>query len=145
MPPPRSSPTDDRDAGAFPRLGVNLELAGQAPRAAETEAEAAAGGVAIAHGELDIGDAGAFVLERQPQTAPPVIVDPIDGHGPAPAVLDGVARQLAGGGDDLGLIDQVETELDGALPDRLPYPHYVVRCPDRALVAKKNGHPRAVP
>src|SRR5688572_11803296 len=123
MPPPRSSPTDDCDAGAFPRLGVNLELVRQAPRAAQTEAEPAAGGVAIAHGQLDIGDAGAFVLERQPQAAPPIVVDPVDGHRPAPTILDGVARQLARGSDDLGLIDQVETELDGALPDRLPYPH----------------------
>ena len=64
---------------------------------------------------------------------------------PPPPYWSGVARELARRGHDLRLIDEIEAELDGALPDRLADRHDVFRALDRPLVAKQDRHPRAVP
>ena len=49
----------------------------------------------------------------------------------AAAVLNGVAGELAGGGDDFRLIDEVEAELHRALPNRLADADDVFRGLDR--------------
>ena len=64
---------------------------------------------------------------------------------PPPPVLDGVACQLARRRHDLGLIDQIEAELDGTLPHCLAYRHHVLGGLDRSLIAKQDRHPPAVP
>ena len=70
-------------------------------------------------------------VRRSPRRAPSS--SDFDGDRAAAAVLDGVARQLARRGHDLGLIDQVEPELDGPLPHRLADRDDVLGVADRAL------------
>ena len=50
--------------------GLDVEFVRELARAVEAEPEAVAGRVAVAQRELDIGDAGALVLERQAQPDP---------------------------------------------------------------------------
>src|SRR5688500_5889194 len=126
-PSPISSPTGDRDARALAGLRFDGELVRQATRAAQPEPEPGAGGEAVAHRLLDIRDAGALVVEGQAQPSPAEVLDALDDDVSAAAILHGVPRQLACGGDNLRLIDQVESQLHGALPHRLAYRDDVFR------------------
>ena len=103
----RSFPARDGDARAVAGLRLDLEFVRQALGAAQAEAQAAAGGVAVLHRQLDVGDARARVEEHQLQPLARAVR-----HGSmqrdlaAAAVVERVARELARGGDDLGLVDQ---------------------------------------
>src|SRR5436853_6624 len=70
-------------------------------------------------------DARALVLERQAQSDPVAVGQRLQACGAAAAVVDGVAGQLAGGRDDLGLVDQAEAELDRPRPHQLTDEHDV--------------------
>ena len=129
----------------FAGRGLDVEVVREPARAAQTEPQPSARRVAVLHRQLDVRDAGAVVVEGQTEAAAPEVPRPLDGDRAAAAVLDGVARQLARRRDDLGLIDQVEAELDGALPDGLADRHHVLGGLDRSLIAKQDRHPRAVP
>ena len=96
-------------------------------RAAEPQTETGARGEAVLQGLLDIGDAGTVILECQPHAAPAGVVDDLQMHLTAAAVIQRVACELAGRGDDLGLIDEAESGLDRQHPDLLAHPHNVVR------------------
>src|SRR5688500_14051174 len=98
-------PTRDRDPSALTGRRLDVELVRQLACAVETEAEAGAARITVTQRELDIGDAGALVLERQTQSGPlGAVVEALDAHLAAAAVDHGVARQFAGGGHDLGLL-----------------------------------------
>src|SRR5687767_1036555 len=102
-------PTRDRDARALTGRGLDVELVRELARAVEAEAEASACRIAVAQREIDVDDAGALIFERQAQPDPPgTIGDALDAHLAPAAVDHGVARQLAGSGHDLGLLDQAE-------------------------------------
>ncbi len=102
-------PARDRDPRAFAGLRLDVELVRQPLRAAQAEAQPAAGGVAVLQRQLDVRDARALVLERQAQTlARCRRSSDLEQHVAAAAVVERVARELAGRGDDLGLVDQAE-------------------------------------
>src|ERR1700733_2998907 len=105
-------PTRDGNAGALALCRHNGELVAQPPRTAQAEAHPLAGGVAVLQRQLDVRDAGSVVLEHDPDAAPCAILHDVHGGLAALAVVERVARQFAGRGDDLGLIDQSETRLD---------------------------------
>src|SRR5688572_10332630 len=125
-------PARDSDARAFARLRPDVELVRKLARAVEAETEAVAARIAVTQCELDIGDAGAFVLERQAQPGPPgAVVETLDAHLAAAAVNHRVARQFTGGGYDLGLLDQAEADVHRAAADDLPCLDYVFSAADR--------------
>src|SRR6185295_11110669 len=127
-----SFPARDRDARAFARLRPDVELVRELACAVEAEAEAAAARIAVAQRQLDIGDAGTLVFERQAQARTlRAAVKALDAHLAAAAVDHGVTRQLARGGYDLGLLDQAEAGLHGPAADDLSCLDYVFSAADR--------------
>src|SRR5687767_6033672 len=69
---PRSEPAHHRHARPRPDAGFDLEFVHQPLRAGEPLAEAPPRRVAVAHRRLDVGDAGAAVLEDEPEAIAPV-------------------------------------------------------------------------
>ena len=111
--------------------------------AAEAEAQAAAGRVAVLQRQRDVGDARALVGEGQAHAAAPAVAQHLDAQRAAAAVVDRVAAELARRGDDLGLIDQAEAGGDRARPHRLPHPHDVVGGAERHGLIDLGLHRRA--
>ena len=74
----------------------------------QAQAHALAGGPAVGQRQLDVGDAGArsSKCRRRPRRTPSS--SDLPAHLAAAAVDQRVARQLAGRGDHLGLVDQRE-------------------------------------
>src|SRR5262249_30740925 len=52
-------------------------------------------------------------------------------HRAAPAIHQGIAGQLAGRGDDLGLLYLTKRKLLGPAPHRIADPHHIAFGPDR--------------
>src|SRR6476469_4664357 len=125
-----SLPPRDGDPGAFARARFDGELVHQSPSAAQTEAQPAARGEPIFERQLDVRDARPLILAGEAQPAANTVGEQLHPRGAAPAVLHRVPGQLAGGRDDLGLIDQAEAGLDRPLPHPLSHPHDVVRAAD---------------
>ena len=67
-------------------------------------------------------------VRRTPRRGPATIS--MSTHAAA-AVVQRVARQLAGRGDDLGLVDQAQAGLDRQRAHTLPNPHHIFGAPDR--------------
>src|SRR5688572_24000297 len=125
-------PASDRDARALAGRRFDVELVRELARTVEAEAEAIACRIAVAQREFDVDDAGALVFERQAQPDPlGALVDALDAHLAAAAVDHRVARQLAGGSYDLGLLDQAEAEVHRAAADDLSCLDYVFAAADR--------------
>src|SRR6266567_8871252 len=57
-------PFPHHDGGPLRHLGLDLELVHQSPSAGKPKPEPAAGGVGVAHGELDVGNPGARVARH---------------------------------------------------------------------------------
>ena len=74
----------------------------------------------------DILDPRPSIDEVQAQPFPPAVLERLPAHLATEAVDDGVARELAGGGDDLGLVDDAESDLLRHLPHALPGQHDVL-------------------
>src|SRR5262249_1969931 len=91
----------------------------------ESKPHAVARRVAIPHRKLDIRNPGATVFERQPDPGSGSVLDEFDLRRPAPAVIERVAGEFAGGRDELGLVRQSESERDGFLAYRLADDHDV--------------------
>src|SRR4051812_42201888 len=103
------APTLDGDPRAHADLGHDVELVRQPLRAAEAQAEAVPAGIAVLERLLDISDAGTAVGKGEADATPLALREGFDFHFAAAAVNDGVARQLARGGHQLGLIHQAES------------------------------------
>src|SRR5690606_20261400 len=114
-------PSNDRDPSPLTRCRGDRELVRQPLGARQPEPESTSRGIAIPHREGDIGNARTRIGERQPKAPPARLIDMLDDGVPAPAVLDHVARQFAGGRHDLRLIDEAEAKLDRVPPDELPH------------------------
>src|SRR5258708_5609527 len=123
-------PTGDRHGRAFARRRADREIVAQPLGAAQPEPETAAGRIALFHRLLDIGDPGALVGEGQPQPLAAAILHPVQGHGAAAAILPRVARELTGGGHDLGQVDQAEAALRRPVAHHLPDPDHVFAAAD---------------
>ena len=63
----------------------------------------------------------------EPHPAPAGVVDDLQMHLTAAAVIQRVACELAGRGDDLGLVDEAQSGLDRQHPDLLSHTYNVVR------------------
>src|ERR1700733_3893562 len=120
-----SFPTCQRHDGALARRGRDVELVDQPFGAAQPETQALAAGIAVGHRQFHVGDAGALVGEGQPHAVALAVAQGFHTHVAPPAVIDGFACDLAGGGDDFGLVDQAESGRHGTCPDRLPHPDHV--------------------
>ena len=88
----RSLPSRDGHPRPLARTRVDLELVDETARPAEPEPEPAAGRVAVAQRLLDVGDAGALILEDEPQAAPRAVVQRLE---PAPCRRRRRARRCA--------------------------------------------------
>src|SRR6185437_13944715 len=130
-----AGPLDDHDAGAAARLGGQLELVDQPPRAGQTEAEADTRTPAVGQGQVDVRDARALVGEADPDAAlAERRRDHLDPGQAAAAVYQGVAGQLAGCRHHLGLVHQGQASLGRYHPHLLPNADDVVSGPDRQLI-----------
>jgi hypothetical protein len=87
---------------------LDIEFAGQAFGAAEVEAQPGARRIAIGERELYVGDARPLIGKGQPDAAVQAFPQSCDTHRAA-AIVNGVSRYLAGGGDDFGLVNKAET------------------------------------
>ncbi len=74
---------------------------------------------------------GPVVGEGEPHAFAHAVVEHFDGDFAAAAVLERVARELAGGGHELGLVDEREALRDGALARELAHAHDVFGSLDR--------------
>jgi hypothetical protein len=61
---------------------------------------------------LDVCNSGTLILEREPEAAAGPIRDDLDHDASPTAVLNRIARELAGGGDDFCLVDEAEPQFD---------------------------------
>jgi rsbT co-antagonist protein RsbR len=102
---------------------------------------AAARGKAIAHRLADVGNAGALIFEGQTESAPGAVLHDFQPHRAAAPVLQRVARQLTGGGHQLGLIDQAEAESHGLLADHAAHGDDVLGGVDAQQIRARRQHP----
>ena len=124
-------PPGDRHARAFAGFRLDFELIRKPFGSAESEPEAAAGRKTVLQGAFDIGDPGTAIFEAGAQTAPAVALDNLDVGPSATAVDQSVARELAGGRDDLGLVNKGKAQLQRRFADVLPHANDVFGCADR--------------
>src|SRR5262245_46103532 len=89
-----SAPARDRHPCAFARFGLEGEFVRETLGAAQSEAEASSGGVAVLEREIDVSDAGAAIAEREPDAFAHAVIQHFDGDLAAAAVLQRVAREL---------------------------------------------------
>src|SRR5690606_4774193 len=75
------------------------------------------------------------------QAAAHSVLDHAPVHRPAAAVDHGVARQLAGGGDQLGLVDQAQAAGHRRLAGGLAGEHHVLLGADRQLPCAAHSTP----
>src|SRR5215218_7851445 len=107
-------PAHHRDARAAAGLGLDLEEVDEPLRAREPLAEAAPRREAVAHGGGDVRDAGAAVLEDEPEPGAPLRgVERLRDHAAAARVLDDVARQLRRDRGEPRLVDEAEADPGG--------------------------------
>src|SRR5690606_25248635 len=98
------APFADLDVRALAGRALDLELVHEALGAGQTRAQPLAGGVALAHGQIDVDDAGALVVEDHLDAGARAVRRLVQRDGAALAVDDDVARELGDGGGDAGLI-----------------------------------------
>ena len=123
-------PLHDPDVRPGPGRRRDLELADQPLGAAQPQPEAVRGGEAVAHGHRDLGDARPLVVEVDLKADAAVAADLEDRHLAAAAMHEGVAGQLADGGDELGSLQGAEAERDDAILDGLPRCGHLIRSRD---------------
>jgi len=82
---------------------------------------------AVGQCKVDIGDPGPLVDEYQSYSASAAIEQDLPRQRAAAAVDEGVACQFTRSRDQLGLINQAETQLDSPLAYLLPREHDVTR------------------
>lgn len=112
--PQHSKPPDNCDARAATGGGVDLELIDEPTGAGQSFAESSAGREAVAHGGVDVGDAGALVLEDKAEALASVrTLRCLRDQLTAQPVLDDVARQLGGDRCEARLIERAEAERGG--------------------------------
>src|SRR5690606_12616134 len=121
----RPRPERDGHCRPLPRLGVQLERVGQAPRSSESETETTGTAVTVGQGLLHVRDAGSVIPEHQLQCRVVRRTLQSDRGHTATAVLQCVPGKLTRRCHHLGLIDQGETHGDGHLPSGLPDMHDV--------------------
>src|SRR5215813_6112622 len=101
-------------------MGSDLKLSDEPFGTTEPEPQAFPRGVTIGHRLRDIGNARAMIHKDQTQATAAPAGESFKLYGPSPAMNNGIARQLTGGGDHLGLLHQGKALLDGPLPHDLP-------------------------
>src|SRR5207302_5775394 len=106
---------------------LDREFVRQPLRAAEPQAESAAGRETIGHRGRDIANTRPVVGEGELHATARSLAHDLDAQGAAAAVIDRVAGDLARRRDELGLVDDAEPGLDRPRPYRLAHPHDIVR------------------
>ena len=92
----------------LPGRGLDLEFVDQPARAAQPEAQAVAGGVAVLAAPAAMSGMPGPLSSKVRRTPRARRRHRLDARLAAAAVVERVARELAGGGDHLGLVDQAE-------------------------------------
>src|SRR5918995_4102986 len=139
-----SRPPDNTYSCPLSRAGFNLELVRQAPGAAQTQTQAAAGRIAIPQRQLDVGDTGAVILEGELQAPVGCVVEGFHPHRASSAVVYRIARQLTRRRNQFGLVDQAKTQVDGPIAHSLPHPNDVFRRPDGYYFILRYNHRRSL-
>src|SRR3569833_33450 len=103
---PRLLPPDDSNSRTYSRSGGDFEFVGEALGASQAEAHSISGGVPVTEGQINIRNAGTLVFKHQPDSRFPLIAQRFEQDRTTAAVIDGVAGELARGGDKLRLIDE---------------------------------------
>ena len=153
------------DPRALSGIGMDLEIAGEALRAAKPQPEPAGGREAVAQRLLHIRDARAPGLRTRPSPRGGCRRSaPRPAPRAAPSMRQRIPGQLAGRGDDLRLVHEAESGADRPLADelahrrrpgtiglRVPHPRTVIRilapfsAPDQvhaALDIQRRAHAR---
>src|ERR1700679_4278240 len=113
------APAREHDLRSLAGRRLNTEVVRQPLGAGKPETQAGARGVAIGHRAGDIRDARPLIDEGQAYAAAYAVAQRLDLQHAAAAIFHGVARDLAGRGDQLGLIDKAEPGIDRPGADRL--------------------------
>src|SRR5215203_5246103 len=120
-----SRPPDNTYSCSLSRAGFDLELVRQAPGAAQTQTQAAAGRKAIPQCQLDVGNTGTVILKGELQAPVGCVGEGFHPHRAASAVIYRIARQLARRRNQFGLVDQAEASVDGPIAHSLAHPNDV--------------------
>jgi hypothetical protein len=77
-----------------------LELVYEPARSRQADAQTLAGGITIAHRQLDIGNPWAIIAGHDLDTAAPLSFDATESHQASACIAHDVARYLRNGGGD---------------------------------------------
>src|SRR5215203_5673676 len=97
-----SRPPDNTYSCSLSRAGFDLELVRQAPGAAQTQTQAAAGRKAIPQCQLDVGNTGTVILKGELQAPVGCVGEGFHPYRAAPPVIHPIPSQLAPGRDQSG-------------------------------------------
>src|SRR6185369_8704761 len=98
------------------------------------------GGVSVGQCLFDIGNSRTLVFERQPDPFARAFLQALDQQSSAASVIERIAGQLAGRSDDFRLIDQAQTDLDGAGAHFLTDAHDVITRSNLNEATRQYGH-----
>src|SRR3984957_7000442 len=135
-----SSPTGDGDLRSLPYLGFDGKVVREPLRAAQSQPQPPAAGPPVLQCQLNISNSGTFVGKNQRPPPPRGLAQTGDLPPAAPAVVERVARQLAGRGDELSLVDEGKTLRYGALACGLAHTDDVLLRFDRQDGAMDDCH-----
>jgi hypothetical protein len=123
-------PTDQCDLRSNSNDRLYVELVGQPARSAQTQPKTAARRKSVRHRLLQVSDSGSVVFEFKAHAHPAFIGDAFDPDGASSCMIYGVPRDFTCCGDDLGLVDETESNVSRANPDRLSNPNHILARPD---------------
>src|SRR5690348_13223488 len=92
---------------------MQFEPVDQPPRARQAQSEPTSTGPPVLHRLVDVRDARTLVDERDPNAGAAAVSRDLDDRLTPASVDQGISGELAGGGDQLGLIDQRQTRPRG--------------------------------
>jgi hypothetical protein len=96
-----------------------VEFIGKPLGATQTEAKPASRRLAIIQVTLEVGNTWTLIFECEPDTLADTVVDALNPHRAATAVVERIPSQLTGGRNDFCLIDERKADVDRPGPNLL--------------------------